>query len=114
MIKKLLWFILDCWRLVMDSRYNPLRHIKDPSIQAYFTLVLFIMWSGYFGMVAGHYLGWYGYDIVWSIIIHCAIVVPLLVTNQVFKDAERNGMHWGKQRKIFMKSDIEYRDGDNT
>jgi len=114
MIKRLLWFILDCWRLVMDNRYNPLRYIKDPSIQAYFTLVLFIMWSGYFGLIAGHYLGWYGYDIVASILLHVLVVVPLLVTNQVFKDAERNGMHYRNTHKLFNKADIKYRDGDNT
>ena len=31
-------WIIYSWRSVMDSRYNPLRHILDPSIQAYFTL----------------------------------------------------------------------------
>ena len=29
-----------------------MRHIHDPSIQSYFTLALFIMWSCYFGVVA--------------------------------------------------------------
>jgi len=72
------------------------------------------MWSGYFGLIAGHYLGWYGYDIVASILLHVLVVVPLLVTNQVFKDAERNGMHYRNTHKLFNKADIKYRDGDNT
>ena len=51
-MKKLVFFIIDCWRLVMDMRYNPLRYVKDPSIQMYLYLVLFVMWSGYFAVVA--------------------------------------------------------------
>ena len=47
-IRRLIWWVIDCWRIIMDNRYNPLRHIADPSIQSYFTLALFIMWSGYF------------------------------------------------------------------
>ena len=46
------FFVIDSWRVVMDNRYSPLRHIHDPSIQGYFTMALFIMWSGYFGVVA--------------------------------------------------------------
>jgi len=80
----------------MDNRYNPLRYIADPSIQAYFTLVLFIMWSAYFGIVATVYMG-FNYDIVTSIIIHMAFVVPLMYTNLVFKQAEKNGRNWISQ-----------------
>lgn len=50
-----LMFISDSWDNVMDARYNPLRFIRDPSLQAYFTLVLFLMWSVYFGVVASYY-----------------------------------------------------------
>ena len=78
----------------MDNRYNPLRHIHDPSIQSYFTLALFIMWSCYFGVVALHWMNWIGYSIVWSIIIHMAVLIPLMITNYVFKEAERNGGNW--------------------
>mgnify|MGYP003306755858 FL=1 len=37
------------WRRVMDANYNPLKYIPDPSLQTYFMLVLFVMWSVYFG-----------------------------------------------------------------
>ena len=94
--QKLIVWIIDCWRLVMDNRYNPLRYIADPSIQAYFTLVLFIMWSAYFGIVDTVYMG-FNYDIVTSIIIHMAFVVPLMFTNLVFKQAEKNGRNWISQ-----------------
>tara|TARA_Y100001938_G_C7749716_1_gene263325 strand:+ start:90 stop:473 length:384 start_codon:yes stop_codon:yes gene_type:complete len=93
-MKKLLFWIIDCWRLVMDLRYNPLRHIKDPSIQMYFYLALFIMWSGYFSVVAWTWLSWDNYSIVASIAIHLAVLIPLFVTTQVFKEAETNGSKW--------------------
>ena len=93
---KFIFFILDCWRLVMDNRYNPLKYIPDPSLQMYFTLVLFTMWSVYFGFVATYYMGWIGYDIVTSIIVHLGVLIPLFFTNAVFKDAERDGAKWLK------------------
>ena len=91
--QKLLVWVIDCWRLVMDSRFNPLKYIPDPSLQAYFTLVLFVMWSAYFGLVATVYMG-FNYDTITSIIIHMAVVVPLIFTNLIFKDAEKNGRNW--------------------
>jgi hypothetical protein len=91
--QKLLVWVIDCWRLVMDSRFNPLKYIPDPSLQAYFTLVLFVMWSAYFGLVATVYMG-FNYDTITSIIIHMAVIVPLIFTNLIFKDAEKNGRNW--------------------
>ena len=96
---KLLVWVVDCWRLVMDNRYNPLRYIADPSLQLYFTLVLFTMWSIYFGFVAAYYMGWLGYDIVTSIIVHIAVVLPVGFTNAIFIDAERDGAKWLKDIK---------------
>ena len=104
-LNKLLWFVVDCWRLVMDNRYNPLRHIKDPSIQGYFTMALFVMWSCYFGVVALHWMNWIGYSIVWSIIIHMAVIIPIMMTNAVFKQAEKDGANWVKRND---RSLIEY------
>tara|TARA_B100000963_G_scaffold114237_1_gene99515 strand:+ start:4893 stop:5243 length:351 start_codon:yes stop_codon:yes gene_type:complete len=94
--KRLILFVVDCWRLVMDNRYNPLRYIPDPSVQFYFTMVLFILWSVYFGFLASFYMGWLGYDILLSIIIHLCVLIPLGLTNAIFKDAERNGSRWHK------------------
>ena len=56
------------WRRVMDVRYNPLKYIPDPSLQTYFMLVLFTIWSVWFGFLAANYLGWFGYSTVASII----------------------------------------------
>lgn len=91
----ILWLV-DSWRLVMDAKYNPLKYIPDPSLQAYFTIVLFTMWSVYFGFVATFYMGWLGYSILTSIIVHIGVLIPLAITNGVFIDAERNGANWVK------------------
>ena len=90
-MKKFIMWVVDCWRVVMDNRFNPLRYIPDPSLQMYFTLVLFTIWSVYFGFLASYYMGWLGYDTVTSIIIHIAVVLPIGFTNAVFIDAERDG-----------------------
>ena len=96
MVKNFILWIVDCWRVVMDNRFNPLRYIPDPSLQFYFTMVLFTMWSVYFGFLASFYMGWLGYDIVLSIIIHFMVLIPLGFTNAIFLDAERNGSQWVK------------------
>tara|TARA_R100000700_G_C3167761_1_gene142668 strand:- start:791 stop:1111 length:321 start_codon:yes stop_codon:yes gene_type:complete len=102
MKKKLLetiYWIDSCWKLVMDNRYNPLKYIPDPSIQAYFTLVLFTVWSFFFGLLATYYMGWYGYNSVVSFAVHCSVIIPLLFTRAVFLDAERDGAKWLKKIK---------------
>ena len=78
----------------MNAKYNPLRFIPDPSIQSYFMLVLFTIWSMFFGFIATYYLGWYGYDTITSIVAHLTVLIPVVFTNAVFKDAERNGDKW--------------------
>ena len=102
-MKNLILWIVDSWRLVMDAKYNPLKYIPDPSLQTYFMLVLFTMWSVYFGFVASYYMGWLGYSIVTSIIVHVGILLPLSFTNAVFLDAERDNapwlIEWRKQQK---------------
>ena len=98
-IRKFIMWVVDCWRLVMDNRYNPLKYIPDPSLQMYFTLVLFTMWSFYFGFVATYYMGWLGYDTITSLIVHFMVIVPVAFTNAVFIDAERDGANWLKSWK---------------
>ena len=107
-LQRIATWVVDCWRLVMDARYNPLKYIPDPSLQSYFTLVLFVMWSVYFGFLAIFYMGWMGYDIVLSIIIHMLVLIPVMFTNAVFMDAERNGARWLKD--IRTQQDIEAMD----
>ena len=87
------------WRRVMDVRYNPLKYIPDPSLQTYFMLVLFTVWSVFFGFLAANYLGFFGYNTVVSIFIHVAVLLPLAFTNAIFIDAERDGHKWLKEWK---------------
>ena len=83
----------------MDVKYNPLKYIPDPSLQTYFMLALFPIWSVWVGFLAANYLGWCGYNTVASIIVHFAILVPLAMTNAIFVDAERDGANWLKEWK---------------
>ena len=87
------------WRRVMDVRYNPLKYIADPSLQTYFMLVLFTVWSVFFGVLAANYLGFFNYNTVASIIIHISILLPIAFTNAIFIDAERDGHKWLQEWK---------------
>ena len=91
--------LVSGWRRVMDVKYNPLKYIPDPSLQTYFMLVLFTVWSVFFGVVGVYHLGWLGYDIVTSIFVHVAVLLPLAFTNAIFVDAERDGHKWLKEWK---------------
>lgn len=86
--------VVFLWRRVMDVRFNPLKYIPDASLQAYFMLVLFTLWSVSFGLIAIYYFGWLGYSIITSIVVHLSILIPIVVTNAVFVDAERTGEKW--------------------
>jgi len=91
--------LVNGWRRVMDVKYNPLKYIPEPSLQTYFMLVLFTVWSVFFGVVGVYWLGWLGYDILTSIIVHVAVILPLAFTNAIFVDAERDGHKWLKEWK---------------
>jgi hypothetical protein len=78
----------------MDLRFNPLRFINEPVLQSYLMIVLFTMWSAFFGLIAMFYFGWFGYSIPVSIIVHMSILVPVVITNGVFLDAERTNAPW--------------------
>ena len=94
--RRFIIFMVDSWRAVMDVRFNPLKHI-DPSLQTYFMLVLFTIWSIFFGLIAIYWLGFIGYSIPISILVHVAIIIPIAFTNAVFVDAERDGENWLKE-----------------
>ena len=94
--RRFVMFVVDSWRAVMDVRFNPLKHI-DPSLQTYFMLVLFTIWSISFGLIAIFWLGYIGYSIPTSILVHAAIIIPIAFTNAIFVDAERDGENWIKE-----------------
>ena len=87
------------WRRVMDVKFNPLKYIPDASLQAYFMVVLFSLWSVSFGFIATYYIGWLGYSTLTSLAVHLSILVPIVVTNAIFVDAERTGEKWLEEWK---------------
>ena len=95
--RRIVMSIVDKWRFVMNVKYNPLKYIPDPSLQTYFMLVLFTIWSITFGVIAIFWLGFIGYNILTSILVHAAVVIPLAFTNAIFVDAERDGENWLKE-----------------
>ena len=99
LFRRVVMKLVYSWRRVMDVRYNPLKYIADPSLQTYFMLVLFTVWSVFFGVLAANYLGWFGYNTVVSIIIHICVLLPIAFTNAIFVDAERDGHKWLKEWK---------------
>jgi hypothetical protein len=106
-------FLVTSWRYVMDVRFNPLRFIKEPVLQSYLMIVLFTMWSAFFGLIAIYYLGWLGYSIPVSIGVHMAIIIPIVITNGVFLDAERTNATWLTNWKR-RESLISYMRGKNV
>ena len=90
-------FLVDSWRVIMNVKYNPLKYVPDPSIQTYFMVVLFTIWSAFFGLIAIFWLGFIGYNILTSVIVHLSIIIPIAFTNAVFVDAERDGENWLKE-----------------
>ena len=99
LFRRVVMKLVYSWRRVMDVRYNPLKYIADPSLQTYFMLVLFTVWSVFFGVLAANYLGWFGYNTVASIIIHICVLLPIAFTNAIFVDAERDGDKWLQEWK---------------
>lgn len=99
LFRRTVMFLVYAWRRVMDVKYNPIGKIPDPSLQTYFMLVLFTVWSVWFGFLASNYLGFFNYNTVVSIIIHISILLPLAFTNAIFVDAERDGHKWLKEWK---------------
>ena len=97
--KRVIMTTVFIWRRIMSVKFNPLKYVPDPSLQAYFMLVLFTLWSASFGLIATYYLGWLGYSIVTSMVVHLSILVPVIVTNAVFVDAERTGEKWLEEWK---------------
>ena len=86
-------------RRIMDVRFNPLKYIPDARLQAYFMLVLFTIWSVSFGFIASYHLGWLGYSTVTSLVVHLSVLIPMMITNAVFVDAERTGAQWLEEWK---------------
>ena len=94
LFRRFTMFMVYVWRRVMDVRFNPLKYIPDARLQAYFMIVLFTIWSVSFGFIASYHLGWIGYSTITSLVVHLSVIIPMMITNAVFVDAERTGAQW--------------------
>ena len=99
MIRRIIMRLVSGYRRVMDVKYNPLKNVPDPSLQSYFMLVLFTVWSVFFGFIAANYLGFFNFNTIISIFIHVSILAPIAFTNTIFVDAERDGHKWLQEWK---------------
>ena len=106
LFRRTIMLILNIWRSVMNVKYNPLKHVTSPSLQTYFMLVLFSIWCVFFGLIAIYYMGFINYSIVTSIVIHGSVLIPMMITNAVFIDAERDGEKWLKE---WQEEDYKYK-----
>jgi hypothetical protein len=75
-------FILNNWNLVMNNRYNPLRHLEMAS-QHYFMQVLAWMWSMIFSL---SFLSIFQFHTVW--VSHLLVISGAFITLIVFQQAE--------------------------
>ena len=99
LFRRSVMLVVYLWRRIMDVRFNPLKYIPDARLQAYFMLVLFTIWSVSFGFIASYHLGWLGYSTVTSLVVHLSVLIPMMITNAVFVDAERTGAQWLEEWK---------------
>ena len=95
LLKKFLLGVHESWSVVMDAKINPLKYLPDRSLQAYFMIVLFVMWSAFFALIAAYWGGILGGYSIWkSIILHLSLIIPTIITHAVFRGAEEYGHDW--------------------
>ena len=83
-ILKIIYWVDSCWKLVMDHRYNPLRHIPDLQTRHMVLQILAWMWATTFALWMGS---------IWafgiSTIAHLFIIAAIVVTVGTFETAKR-------------------------
>ena len=82
--------MIKAYRLVMDSRYNPLRHIPDNNTRHLVMQMLAWMWCIIFSM-------WVGSIVVFGIsaIAHALLIAGVFITAGVFETAKRKPQYFG-------------------
>jgi len=80
----------DTYNLIMDSRYNPLRHIPDNNTRHLVMQMLAWMWCIIFSM-------WMGSIVVFGIsaIAHALLIAGVFITAGVFETARRKPNYFG-------------------
>jgi len=82
--------MLNLYNLIMDSRYNPLRHIPDNNTRHLVMQMLAWMWCIIFSM-------WMGSIMVFGIsaIAHALLIAGVFITAGVFETARRKPQYFG-------------------
>ena len=82
--------MLKLYRLVMDSRHNPLSNIPDTTTRHLVMQMLAWMWCIVFSM-------WMGSIVVFGVsaIVHAILLAGVFVTVGVFETAKRHPVHYG-------------------
>ena len=80
----------NMWKLVMDWRYNPLRHIPDTNTRHLIMQMLAWMWCIIFSM-------WMGSIVVFGIsaIAHALLIAGVFISAGVFETAKRRPQYFG-------------------
>ena len=82
--------MINAYHLIMDSRYNPLRHIPDNNTRHLVMQMLAWMWCIIFSM-------WVGSIVVFGIsaIAHALLIAGVFITAGVFETAKRRPQYFG-------------------
>lgn len=80
----------NIWKLIMDSRYNPLSHIPDNNTRHMVMQVLAWMWCIIFSMSVGSVVV-FGI----SAIAHALLIAGVFITAGVFETAKRKPQYFG-------------------
>jgi len=82
--------MIKTYNLIMDSRYNPLRHVPDNNTRHLVMQMLAWMWCIIFSM-------WVGSIVVFGIsaIAHALLIAGVFITAGVFETAKRKPQYFG-------------------
>tara|TARA_A100001388_G_scaffold145056_1_gene107630 strand:+ start:2220 stop:2501 length:282 start_codon:yes stop_codon:yes gene_type:complete len=80
----------NLYKLVMDSKHNPLRNIPDINTRHMIMQVLAWMWCIIFSMYIGSVLA-FGI----SAVIHAVLIAGVFITAGVFETAKRRPQYFG-------------------
>jgi len=80
----------NIYKLIMDNRYNPLRHIPDTNTRHMVTQLLAWMWCIIFGMSVGS-VTVFGV----SAVAHALLIAGVFITAGVFETAKRRPQYFG-------------------
>ena len=82
--------MLNTYRLIMDSRYNPLSYITDMSVRHLLMQMLAWMWCIVFS-------SWVGSIYVFGVsaLVHAILLAGVFITLAVFETAKRKPAYFG-------------------